>query len=299
MNKTCENTATAAAQRPWIWPALFSLLAFAANSIFCRLALSGADIGPESFTAIRLASGAAFLLLLLRLRQPRQAAGGSWKGGLALFLYAYLFSVAYVELGAGVGALILFGAVQISMFAFAWISGERLQARIVVGMLIAFGGLIALLLPGASSPSLASALVMLVSGVAWGAYSLIGKGSANPVADTSGNFLRSLAFVLLLGLVVALGDGAHVSASGLLYALASGVLASGAGYVVWYGVVKRISAQQAATLQLSVPILATLGGVLLLSEPLSMRLLLSSAVVLGGVAAALLPMRLPAAGNSA
>lgn len=288
---TREHDGVAPGGAGWVWPALFSLLAFAANSIFCRLALIGGDIDAGSFTALRLLSGAGFLLLLLAWRRPRQAPGGSWQGGLALFLYAYLFSIAYVELGAGVGALILFGAVQISMFALARLRGERFEPRVLLGMLVAFAGLVALLLPGAGSPSLASALVMLVSGVAWGVYSLIGKGSANPVADTGGNFLRSLVFVVPLGLFILLGSGARLSTAGLLYALASGMLASGAGYVVWYGVVKRISAQQAATLQLGVPIIASLGGVMLLGEPLSLRLVLTSAVVLGGVAVALLPLR--------
>lgn len=291
MNDDKQRAASPAARQPWLWPALFSMLAFAANSLFCRLALSSGAIDAESFTAVRLASGAAFLLLLLARRQPRRPAGGSWKGGLALFLYAYLFSVAYLELGAGVGALILFGAVQISMFALAWLGGERFERRVLLGMLVAFAGLVALLLPGANSPAPGSALLMVVSGVAWGVYSLLGKGSADPAAATGGNFLRSLALLPVLGLLLALGDGPRISAPGLLYALASGVLASGAGYVVWYGVLKRISAQRAATLQLSVPVLAALGGVLLLGEPMSLRLLLTSAVVLGGVALALLPMR--------
>ncbi|MGJ7549128.1 DMT family transporter [Pseudomonas alloputida] len=277
--------------KSWLWPALFSLVAFAANSIFCRLALRDGAIDAESFTVVRLASGAAFLLLLIRLRKPGMALGGSWKGGLALYLYAYLFSVAYLQLGAGVGALVLFGAVQITMFAFAWLRGERLSARTLLGMLIAFAGLVLLLLPGAEAPPLLSALVMAASGVAWGAYSLLGKGSPNPLADTAGNFVRSLPLLLVLGVVMLALARTHVSPAGLLYALASGVLASGAGYAVWYGVVKQVSAQQAATMQLSVPVIAALGGVVLIGEPMSLRLLLASLVVLGGVALALLPIR--------
>ncbi|MFJ4348961.1 DMT family transporter [Pseudomonas sp. NPDC089401] len=273
----------------WLWPALFSLVAFAANSIFCRLALRDGAIDAESFTVLRLASGAAFLLLLMRLRRPGQALGGSWKGGLALYLYAYLFSVAYLQLGAGVGALVLFGAVQITMFAFAWLKRERLSPRTLLGMAIAFAGLVMLLLPGAEAPPLLSALVMAASGVAWGAYSLLGKGSPDPLADTAGNFLRSLPLLLVLGGVMALLACTHVTPVGLLFAMASGVLASGAGYAVWYGVVKQVSAQQAATMQLSVPVIATLGGVVLIGEPMSLRLLAASLVVLGGVALALLP----------
>ncbi|MFZ5933715.1 DMT family transporter [Pseudomonas sp. HS6-2] len=275
----------------WLWPALFSLVAFAANSIFCRLALRDGAIDAESFTVVRLASGAVFLLLLIRLRKRGMALGGCWKGGLALYLYAYLFSVAYLQLGAGVGALVLFGAVQITMFAVAWLRGERLSARTLLGMLIAFAGLVLLLLPGAEAPPLLSALVMAASGVAWGAYSLLGKGSPNPLADTAGNFVRSLPLLLVLGVVMLALARTHVSPAGLLYALASGVLASGAGYAVWYGVVKQVSAQQAATMQLSVPVIAALGGVVLIGEPMSLRLLLASLVVLGGVALALLPVR--------
>lgn len=271
----------------WLGPALFALLAFAANSIFCRLALVHGDIDPHAFTAVRLLSGALFLFCLVRLRQPGKALGGSWKGGLALFVYAWLFSIAYVQLGAGVGALVLFGAVQITMFAWSWLKGDRVEARVLAGMLVAFAGLIALLLPGANAPAPLSALFMVLSGIAWGAYSLIGKGSANPLGDTAGNFLRSLPLLAIPALVVLPSGQLTANAHGLLYALASGVLASGAGYAVWYGVLKQVSAQQAATMQLSVPVIAALGGVVVLGEPLSLRLAVISAVVLGGVAMAL------------
>ncbi|HDS1820100.1 TPA: DMT family transporter [Pseudomonas putida] len=275
----------------WRWPALFSLVAFAANSVFCRLALMDGAIDPASFTVVRLASGAVFLLLLLHLRKPALAMGGSWRGGLALFLYAFLFSAAYLQLGAGAGALLLFGAVQITMFGFAGYKGERITTRMLLGMLIAFVGLLVLLLPGAEAPPLTSALLMAASGVAWGVYSLLGKGSPRPLADTAGNFARSLPCLVLLVPVLWVGGGAHVTALGLLYALGSGVLASGAGYAVWYGVVRQVSAQQAATMQLSVPVLAALGGVCLIGEPLSLRLLVACVVVLGGIALALVSRR--------
>lgn len=274
-----------------IWPVLISLLAFAANSIFCRLALMNGDIDPHSFTAARLLSGGVFLFCLISVRKPAQRLGGHWKGGVSLFLYAYLFSIAYLQLGAGAGALILFGAVQITMFLFSWLKGERVRVRVLLGMLLAFAGLVALLLPGAETPPLESALIMVVAGVAWGAYSLLGRGAANPLADTAGNFIRTWPLLGLLALVVLATGHLHITGAGLLYALASGVLASGAGYAIWYGVVKRISAQHAATLQLSVPVIASLAGVLLLSEPLSLRLSVTSAVVLGGIALALLPSR--------
>lgn len=284
-----KTTAAVALTPPagWIAPAAFALLAFAANSIFCRLALVHGDIDAHTFTAVRLLGGALFLFCLVRLRQPGKPLGGSWKGGLALFLYAWLFSLAYVRLGAGVGALILFGAVQITMFAWSRFKGDRVEGRVLAGMLIAFAGLIALLLPGANAPAPLSALCMVISGIAWGAYSLIGKGSANPLGDTAGNFVRSLPLLLVPALAAASGGQFSIDSHGLVYALASGMLASGAGYAVWYGVLKRISAQQAATLQLSVPVIAALGGVLLLSEPLSLRLVVISTVVLGGVGMAL------------
>lgn len=277
--------------RPWLWAALFSLVAFAANSVFCRLALKDGAVDPVSFTVLRLASGAAFLLFLIRLRRPALAIGGSWRGGLALFLYAFLFSAAYLQLGAGAGALLLFGAVQITMFGFAWYKGEHITARMLSGMLVAFAGLMLLLLPGASAPPFASALLMALSGVAWGIYSLLGKGSPRPLADTAGNFARSLPCLVLLAPMLLLGADVHLTAVGLMYALGSGVLASGAGYAVWYGVVRQVSAQQAATLQLSVPVIAALGGVVLVGEPLSLRLLAASVVVLGGIALALVPRR--------
>lgn len=290
-----SDLTTDAAARPQrtalIWPVLISLLAFAANSVFCRLALMKGDIDPHSFTAIRLLSGGVFLLCLLTLRKPAQRLGGSWKGGFCLFLYAYLFSIAYLQLGAGAGALILFGAVQITMFVFSWMKGERVRFRVLLGMLVAFAGLVALLLPGADTPPFTSAVIMVVSGMAWGAYSLLGRGATNPLADTAGNFIRTLPLLGVLALFAIAAGHLHISASGVLYALASGVLASGAGYAIWYGVVKKISAQHAATLQLSVPVIASLAGVLLLSEPLSVRLSVTSAVVLGGIALALLPSR--------
>lgn len=288
---TGTTTLTDRKARAWVWPALFSLVAFAANSVFCRLALKDGVIDPASFTVVRLASGALFLLLLIRLRKPALAMGGNWRGGLALFLYAFLFSAAYLQLGAGAGALLLFGAVQITMFGFAWYKGELITARMLLGMLIAFAGLLVLLLPGAAAPPFASALLMALSGVAWGVYTLLGKGSPRPLADTAGNFARSLPCLVLLAPMLLMGAGLHLTPLGLLYALGSGVLASGAGYAVWYGVVRQVSAQQAATMQLGVPVIAALGGVGLIGEPLSLRLLVACVVVLGGIALALASRR--------
>ncbi|MBP5952728.1 EamA family transporter [Pseudomonas sp. P42] len=241
---------------------ILCLVAFAANSIFCRQALMEGQIDPESFTAIRLLSGGFFLLLLIKLRTPQTTIRGSWKGGISLFLYAYLFSIAYVQLGAGMGALILFGAVQVTMFIFSWAQGERFQKKVVIGMLVASCGLLILLLPSANSPPLGSALLMTISGVAWGAYSLLGKSAVNPLAETAGNFSRALPFLLLLTPATVFGSGLNMSLPGVMFAVASGVLASGCGYALWYSTAKHISSQQAATLQLSVPIIASLAGVL-------------------------------------
>lgn len=283
-----QDVAQRAESGKWLWLGgiLFSLVAFAANSIFCRLALRSGDIDPESFTAIRLLGGSLFLLLLLKLGTSRPVAG-NWRGGLYLFVYAYLFSLAYINLDAGAGALVLFAAVQITMFALAWRNGEKLRPKVAIGMLVAFCGLIVLLAPGGNAPPLLSALAMAIAGMAWGIYSMLGRRSLNPLSDTAGNFLRSLPMV---GVAVALTlaqQGLFVTPAGAFYAAASGVLASGAGYAVWYAVITRMSAQTSAILQLAVPVLASIAGVLFLNEPLSTRLLIASAIVLGGIGLAL------------
>lgn len=275
--------------RTLITPIALSLLAFAANSLFCRLALRDGAIDAQSFTAIRLGSGALFLAGLLWFgRRRRRPAGSGW-GSLALLVYAWSFSVAYLQLEAGSGALVLFGVVQVTMFSVGLLRGEPLHRRVLVGMLIAFAGLVALLLPGVGAPPLSGSLLMGLSGLGWAAYSLIGKGSGDPLADTAGNFLRCVP--LLVPMLLWAGGTLHLSQAGVWYALGSGVLASGAGYSLWYGVVRHLSAQQAATLQLSVPVIAALGGVVLLSEPPSWRLGLCTLVVLGGVALALVRRR--------
>jgi len=267
--------------RPLLLTAL-AMLVFAGNSLLCRLALRETAIDAASFTAIRLVSGALTLWLLLRLRTARQPMAGNWPGALALFAYAAAFSFAYLQLDTGVGALLLFGAVQLSMLLWGLWRGERLGLAASLGTALAAGGLLALLLPGASAPPLTAALLMLLAGVAWGGYSLLGRGQGDPLAVTAGNFLRAapLALLLALALLPRLAwDGA-----GLLYALLSGALTSGVGYAIWYSALPGLRASQAATVQLCVPILAALGGALLLGEALSLRLLLSTGAVLGGIA---------------
>ncbi|MDQ7984046.1 DMT family transporter [Pseudomonas sp. G34] len=259
-----------------------AMLAFAGNSLLCRLALKTTQIDPATFTSLRLLSGALMLALLLRLRHGTRPSAGSWRGATALFVYAAAFSFAYVSLDAGVGALLLFGAVQISMLLWGWRQGERPAPMSLAGLLLAFAGLLALLLPGASAPPLAGSLLMLIAGIAWGAYSLLGRSASDALATTAGNFMRSVPMAVLLSL--ALLHSARWDLGGALYALASGALASGLGYAIWYSAIADLKAIQAATVQLSVPIITALAGGLLLGEALSLRLGLSSLAVLGGIA---------------
>jgi drug/metabolite transporter (DMT)-like permease len=206
---------------------------------------------------------------------------GNWPSALALFVYAAGFSFAYVGLSAGTGALLLFGAVQVTMITFALLSGEHLNQRQVIGITIALAGLVALLLPGLEAPPLQQAFFMLLAGAAWGVYSLRGRGVGDPTEETAGNFLRSLPFTAVISIMLL--SHLHLDIVGVAYAVASGALASGLGYALWYAVLPRLGATMAATVQLSVPALAALAGVMLLDEPLTLRLALASVVILGGI----------------
>lgn len=264
-----------------------ALLAFAANSLLCRLALQDGGTDAASFTAIRLASGALVLALLLAMRRdggaPRAAwRGGHWRGGVALFAYAAGFSLAYAAVGAATGALLLFGAVQATMLVIGLWQGERLAAMQWLGFAFAVIGLMALLLPGAAAPPIAAALWMLGAGMAWGAYSLWGRGSADPVADTAGNFVRALPFAA--GFVLAHAGALRIDATGLACGVASGALASGLGYVAWYAVLPRLGALRAAALQLAVPAITAVAAVLLLGETLDAIRTAAGVVILGGIA---------------
>lgn len=267
---------------------VLALSAFAANSIFSRLALAGGGMDATSFTVVRLMAGVAALLVILgiRYRGIRWAKGnGNLRQGGLLFVYAACFSYAYLSLGAGVGALILFGAVQITMIAATFLSGIRLQAAEWGGTIIAFAGFAYLMLPGVSAPPLAGMLLMLVSGVAWGLYTLAGRGSKEPLRDTGLNFLAAIPFVFLL-VIISVGiasDGFYMSWRGSLYAILSGALASGCGYALWYAALRGLSAVQAGVLQLSVPVIAAVGGVVFIAEAVSARLLISSVLILGGI----------------
>ncbi len=267
-----------------------ALVAFAANSILCRTALAGSTIDPVSFTAIRLGSGAAVLWWLARASgepvEPRPR-GGSWPSGLALFTYAIAFSLAYVSLSAGTGALILFGAVQLTMFAFAVRSGQRLRPAQWGGLLAALAGLVALVFPGLSAPDPLGALLMAVAGVAWGVYSIRGRGARAPVRRTAGNF--ACATVLALPCLLPAAASLRAEPAGVLLACASGGLASALGYVVWYGALRGLGVAQAAVVQLLVPVLAGVAGVLVLGEPLGVRLVAAGLLVLGGVAVVVWP----------
>ncbi len=265
---------------------VLALLAFAGNSLLCRAALRDTAIDPASFTLLRIVAGALVLALLVGLRAPAQLRAGSWTSAAALFVYAIAFSYAYIGLSAGTGALILFGAVQASMLGWALLRGERFGAVQTLGFVLAIAGLIGLLLPGLSAPPLGAALLMLLAGIAWGVYSLRGRGAGGPTAVTAGNFLRAvplagaaLAVALLLAPVAV-----QIDVPGSLYAIASGALTSGLGYAIWYRALPQLRASTAATVQLSVPVITAVAGVVLLSEPLSLRLVLASIAVLGGVA---------------
>lgn len=266
-----------------------AMLAFAGNSVLCRLALQHTGIDPATFTSVRLISGAVVLWLVVRVRDGRTAWAGNWPSALALFAYAAAFSWAYVSLPTAAGALLLFGAVQATMIGYGLWQGERLAPPQTVGLLVAFAGLIALMLPGLSAPPLGGALLMMASGIAWGVYSLRGKSGGDPTQTTSGNFQRAALLTLVLSALTL--PQAQRDTTGLVYAMASGAVTSGVGYAVWYTAVRGLPATSAATVQLSVPVIAAFGGALFLHEPLTLRLMASSLAILGGIALVILGRR--------
>lgn len=260
---------------------IVTMVAFAGNSLLCRAALAGTRIDAASFTAIRLASGALCLWVLARLLRPAATGSGSWPSALALFAYAAFFSFAYLSLTAATGALLLFGAVQATMIGFGLAKGERFLPAQLAGLALAVGGLVALLLPGLSAPPLAGAALMLAAGVAWGCYSLRGHSGGDPIRVTAGNFLLSIPMAAVL--VLLMRRGLSLDGAGVGYAIASGAIASGVGYAIWYTVLPFLQSTAAATVQLSVPAIAAAGGVLLLGETITLRLVLASAAILGGI----------------
>ena len=269
----------------------FTLIAFAANSLLCRMALGGHLIDPVSFTTIRLVSGALALILIIRLsgqsNQPQQK--GSWGSGLALFAYAAAFSLAYLSLSTGMGALILFGSVQVTMISVALKSGEKLGPVQWVGLAAAISGFIYLVMPGISAPDPLGALLMCIAGIAWGVYSIRGKGVSTPVVMTAGNFARSAPMAIIASAIAF--SSVHLDLFGVLLALISGVITSGLGYVLWYKALRSLTTAQASAVQLMVPVIAAFGGVAFLSEQVSLRLIFGSALILGGVALAIIKVR--------
>jgi len=261
---------------------LLAMIAFAGNSLLCRLALQQTAIDPASFTSIRIFSGALTLWLIVRLRGSNHSSAGSWPSALALFAYATTFSYAYVSLPAATGALLLFGAVQATMIGHGLWAGERFRLRQSAGLALALGGLVGLLLPGLSAPPLSAALLMLGAGAAWGVYSLRGKGAGDATCVTAGNFLRAVPMAVLLGLAAL--PWSSLDLAGFWYAESSGALASGVGYTIWYMALRGLKATSAATVQLSVPVITAVGGIVFLGEAISLRLLITSAAILGGIA---------------
>lgn len=264
-----------------------AMLAFAGNSLFCRMALGGTDaIDPVSYTTVRLIAGACALALILRLRLGSGTlTAGSWGSAAWLFLYAIACSYAYLSLDTGIGALILFGAVQVTMIGLGIVRGEHPRPLQWLGIVTAMGGLIYLLSPGLTAPSPLGAALMTGAGVAWGMYSLRGKGTADPLAATAGNFLRAVPMGLVL--VVVMVNHLHLPLTGIVLAVISGAITSGMGYAIWYAAVRGLSAYGAAVVQLSAPVIATYAGVMLLDEDLTLRIVLASIAILGGIAIAL------------
>lgn len=262
-----------------------ALVAFAANSLLCRLALGRETIDAAGFVGLRLVSGALLLALVALVRQRTPRLRPDWAAVAALFVYMALFSFAYVSLGAGAGALILFGAVQLTMFAAGLGRGERFSPAAWAGVLAAALGLVYLVSPGLTAPDPGGAALMAIAGVAWGLYSLLGKRAADPLMANASNFIYALP--LGAALCLAFRTTVEVSAPGALLAIASGAIASGLGYVVWYAALAHLSATRAAIVQLAVPVIAALAGVPLLGEPITLRLGIASLVTLGGIAVVL------------
>jgi drug/metabolite transporter (DMT)-like permease len=268
--------------RTWLLTVV-AMTAFATNSVLCRVALGAHAVDAASFTFVRLGSGAVTLTVLaLFLREGHILGAGSWLSGFQLFLYAVAFSFAYLSLSAGTGSLILFGSVQATMIISGLRSGERPHVLQWAGLAIALAGLIFLVFPGITAPSHGGSLLMALAGIAWGLYSLRGRGAKDPVCQTTGNFIKAVPFALM---VWAAGiQGVHAEPRGILLAILSGSLASGIGYVIWYTALRGLSSTRAATVQLSVPVLAAFGGVIFLAEVVTLRMMIASILILGGVA---------------
>ena len=260
---------------------ILALLGFSGNSLLCRLALKTTTIDPASFTSIRLGSAAVMMALILAFTRGTLLAAGDWKSALALFAYAAWFSLSYTNITAGTGALLAFGAVQITMISVGLFFGERFNRFQLAGLVVAVFGLFGLLLPGLSAPPPLSAALMIGAGVAWGGYSLLGRGAIDPIATTAGNFLRTLPMTALFSIVML--RSFHLDMWGVTYAVVSGAITSGIGYAIWYSVLPSLKAAQAATIQLVVPVITTLAAIILLGEELTLRIALASTAILCGI----------------
>jgi len=260
-----------------------ALIAFAANSVLCRLALGDKMIDASSFTIIRLISGAIVLTVILKINRNKkqEKTKGNWYSSIMLFLYAITFSFAYITLDTGTGALILFGAVQITMILLSIFAGNRLHILEWLGLIIAFTGFIYLILPGVNIPSTQGFLLMTIAGIAWGIYTLNGRNSKNPLMDTAYNFIRTIPFLIIL-LVISISN-ANYSTEGIWLAIISGGVTSGIGYTIWYIALGGLSGTQAAVVQLLVPVIAAFGGVLFIAEKITLRLTVASLLILGGI----------------
>ncbi|WP_133470761.1 DMT family transporter [Paraglaciecola marina] len=266
---------------------LIALFAFAANSVFCRLALNSEQVPPLDFTVIRLISAslvlAVIILLQNKIKLTQMTNYGSYAGALYLFIYAAGFSYAYVSLGTATGALILFACVQFTMLFKAWLNGSRMGLQEHIGVLLSVAGFVYFVLPELEKPSLVGCILMAIAGVAWGFYSIVGSKSKQPLYDTASNFLRLMPISLLGLAFILVNSGLSITPMGWVYTIASGALASGVGYAIWYLVLPNLAPSIAAVCQLSVPIWAAAGGILLVNEPIDMHLAISTTVILGGI----------------
>lgn len=265
---------------------MLALVAFAANSVFCRVALKDENIDAASFTIVRLASGALMFVFLLLLQKKTavimvRPTATRMLSAFMLFLYAIAFSFAYVTLDTATGALVLFGTVQLSMLLMSWLRGGRFGAVEIMGIVVSFSGLIYLLYPALATPNLMGFALMVIAGIAWGAYTLLGRGSSQPLLDTASNFILTVPLLIILAFVF--WPTLDMSATGIIWACLSGVLASALGYTIWYAVLPSLTTTASAVMQLSVPVIAALGGVVIVSEPLTLRIAIASTLVLGGI----------------
>lgn len=264
---------------------ILALIAFAANSLITRAALNQTTIDAASFTLIRIVSGALFLALFIFCKKsvPNNKSG-SWIAAAALFIYAISFSYGYGLIAAGTGALLLFGSVQITMTAIGYREGERLNKRQFSGFIIAILGLIILMLPGIAAPSLSGTLLMCLSGIAWGFYTLLGRGEVDPSTATANNFIKAAPMAIIMWLVIKLTSAEQINLDsiGIMYALLSGIVASGIGYIIWYSVLPALKATQAAIIQLSVPVIVTLSGAVLLDETITLSIVIASIAIVCG-----------------